>query len=116
MIGIDITQISRISRLRERYGEQFLKRILNENEIKLIKSDNSLAGFYAAKEAFSKALGVGIGEEFSFLDIEISKTSKNAPFIIADNKIIEKFGIKNTSLSISHDGGFAIAAVIIETY
>ncbi|NLK66649.1 MAG: holo-ACP synthase [Campylobacteraceae bacterium] len=113
MIGIDIVVVSRIANLKAKFGDKFLHRFLNEDEIELIKNDESLAGFYAAKEAVSKALGTGIGSEFSFLDVEIYKDNKNAPKLKFKDEIVEKFGIKNSSLSISHDGGFAIAAVII---
>lgn len=116
MLGVDIVSIKRISNLKEKYGLKFLKRVLNDSEISLVKkSDETLAGFFAAKEAVSKALGVGIGNEFSFLDIEIYKSDKNAPLIKFKNEIKTKFKIKDSNLSISHDGGFAIAAVMIET-
>ena len=113
MVGIDIVVVSRISNLKAKFGDKFLHKFLNVNEISLVKSDEVLAGFYAAKEAVSKALGVGIGSEFSFLDVEIYKDSKNAPKLKFKDEIINKFDIKNASLSISHDGGFAIAAVMI---
>lgn len=115
MLGVDIVSIKRISNLKEKYGLKFLKRVLNDKEINLVKSDETLAGFFATKEAVSKALGVGIGNEFSFLDIEIYKSDKNAPLIKFKDEIKTKFKIKNSNLSISHDGGFAIAAVMIET-
>lgn len=113
MIGIDIVEISRISKLKAKYGSKFLNKFLNQNEINLIKSDESLAGFYAAKEAVSKALKTGIGKEFSFLDVEIYKDDKNAPELKFSEDIKKRFGINDSDLSISHDGGFAIAAVII---
>lgn len=71
-----------------------------------------VAGFWAAKEAFSKALGVGIGYELGFLDMVITKDSKNAPCITLTKEKQTYFNIKQSALSISHDGGFAIAAVI----
>lgn len=114
MIGIDIVAISRISRLKERFGENFLKRFLSDDEIILAKSDESLAGFWAAKEAASKALGVGIGVECGFLDIKISKNAKNAPILSFSGKIMQNFKIKNANLSISHDAGFAAAIVFLE--
>ncbi|MBR8462208.1 holo-ACP synthase [Campylobacter sp. faydin G-24] len=114
MIGIDIISIERIARLRKRYAKAFLQRFLSHDEIVLAKSDASLAGLWAAKEAASKALGVGISTECSFFDIMISKDVKNAPVIKFSDKIYKKFSIKNASLSISHDSGFAIAAVILE--
>ncbi|WP_456479991.1 holo-ACP synthase [Nautilia sp.] len=111
MIGIDIVSVSRIDKMINRFGEKALKRFLNDSEIELVKTAQSAAGFWAAKEAFSKALGTGIGEECSFLDIEISKTSKGKPCFTS--LTIEKFNLKHADLSISHEGDFAVAAVIL---
>jgi len=90
MIGIDIVKIDRISRLKARYGELFLKKFLSDDEIALAKNDATLAGFWAAKEAASKALGVGISKECGFLDIELSKDAKNAPKIKFSPKIFKE--------------------------
>lgn len=113
MIGIDIVKIDRIKELKLKFGDKFLKRVLDEDEVKFVKSIETLAGFYAAKEAASKALGVGIGKECSFLDIKICKNEKNAPKISFSDKIIKNYNIKKADVSITHDGGFAIAAVIL---
>ncbi|KEA46664.1 4'-phosphopantetheinyl transferase [Campylobacter mucosalis] len=113
MIGIDIVAIDRISRLKKRFGDSFLRRFLSDDEISLAKNDTTLAGFWAAKEAASKALGVGISKECGFDDIKISKNSKNAPMIDFSEHILKDFNIKNASLSITHDGGFAIAVVAL---
>lgn len=114
VIGIDIVCVDRIVALKAKFGDKFLNRVLNKDEIALAKTNESLAGFYAAKEAFAKALGTGIGEECSFGDLIIKKTQKNAPYLEISTRILKNFNIKNTNLSISHDGNFAIAAVIIE--
>ncbi|MBD3839368.1 MAG: holo-ACP synthase [Epsilonproteobacteria bacterium] len=116
MIGIDIVAISRIESMIERFGNKALDRFLNEEEKKLIKFPTTAAGFWAAKEAASKALGVGISAECGFADIYISKNPKGAPQISFSDRVNSKFNIKNASLSISHDGGFAIAAVILSFY
>ena len=113
MIGVDIVYIDRISRLKARHGELFLKRFLSDDEIALVKNDATLAGFWAAKEAASKALGVGIGKECGFLEIMLSKSVKGAPKIKFSPRIYTNFNIKEASLSITHDGGFAVAAVMI---
>jgi len=112
MIGIDIVVISRIEKLIERFGNKALKRFLNKDEIKLAKSSSTAAGFWAAKEAASKAIGTGIGAVCSFHDITITKSDKNAPLLRYRKKIRKRFNIKKTSLSITHDGGFAIAVVV----
>ena len=114
MIGIDIVAISRISRLKERRGEDFLKYFLNDDEINIAKTDATIAGFFAAKEAISKALGCGISAEFSFFDAQIYKDEKNAPKVKLSEKIIKNFNLKDAQITISHDGGFAIAAAILQ--
>ena len=106
--------ISRIEKLIERFGQKALKKFLSDDEISLVKRPATAAGFWAAKEAASKAIGTGIGSQCSFCDIKISKTKKNAPKIKYKKHLQKQFNIKNSSLSITHDGGFAIAVVVVE--
>ena len=73
MIGIDIVSIDRIKKMHEKFGDKFYDRFLCEDEKEFIKSPQNAAGFWAAKEAASKAIGVGIGEICSFYDIKIKK-------------------------------------------
>ena len=114
MIGIDLIKTSRMDRLMERFGDKALQKFLCENEITLVKNHKTAAGFWAVKEACSKALGVGIGSECGFHDIEITKTQKGAPQIKLSDKIMKQFDINDTSVSITHDGEYAIAVVAIE--
>jgi len=114
MIGIDLIKIERVEKMIERFGDKALKRFLSEDEMKLIKKPSRAAGFWAAKEAASKALQTGIGSECGFMDIKLSLSPKGAPLIRFSQKIIDGFNIKNASLSITHDGGFAVAVVAIE--
>jgi len=109
-VGTDIVNISRIKNSIDKFGEKFLERFLTQNEIKRVKKIESIAGLWAAKEAISKALGCGIGKELSFMDIEILKDSKGAPYFALKNS---NFTVIDSSLSISHDKDFAIAVVII---
>lgn len=142
-IGIDIVKISRIERILSRYKEAFLTRFLHKSEIKLLQSKGfapaSVAGFFASKEACSKALGVGISKNLGFKDMILSYTSANAPQIALSKRASKYFSkhfkkshlsskiadkVASTSpnsstsfapkfsLSISHDGGFAIAVVL----
>ena len=114
MIGIDLIKTSRMNRLIERFGDKALQKFLSQNEITLVKNYKTAAGFWAVKEACSKALGVGIGSECSFHDIEITKTQKGAPQIKLSDEVTKKFTIKDTSVSITHDGEYAIAVVALE--
>lgn len=111
MIGIDIVRIERIKRMFERFGQKAYERFLNEDEILLAKSATTAAGFWAAKEAASKAIGTGIGAICGFHDIKISKTKLGAPKLKYKKKIRKQFNIKKSHVSITHDGGFAIAVV-----
>ena len=112
MVGIDIATIARIERMINRFGNKALKKFLRPKEILLVKNASSATGFWAAKEAASKAIGTGIGKECSFFDINISKSKKGQPLLKYKKRIRKKFNIKNSSLSITHDGGFAIAVVV----
>ena len=115
MIGIDIVQIARMEKMMERFGSKALKRFLSPEEEELVGSASTAAGFWAVKEAAAKALGCGIGSEFGFFDIRIRKSEKNAPSLLFSNSVIERFGIESAEVSITHDGGFAVAVVVIET-
>lgn len=115
MIGIDLVKISRIERFMERFKDKALQKFLCESEIKLVKNHKTASGFWAAKEACSKALGVGIGAELGFYDIEIYKNEKNAPMLRFPQKVIDRFHIKSASLSITHDGEYAVAVATIES-
>jgi holo-[acyl-carrier protein] synthase len=115
MIGIDLVNISRIEKMMERFGQKALKRFLNDTEILHVKNPKTAAGFWAAKEACSKALGTGIGSECGFHDICISKNTKGAPYITLSKTLINTFNITDISLSITHEGSYAIAVVAIES-
>jgi len=115
MIGIDIVVISRIEKLIKRFGDKALKKYLSDDEILLVKNSSTASGFWAVKEATSKALGVGIGKKCSFYDIKIEKTKKNAPIVKLSKKVRKRFKIrKKIAVSITHDGGFAIAVVVLK--
>ncbi|WP_019244129.1 MULTISPECIES: holo-ACP synthase [Bacillus] len=112
-IGLDIIEISRVRHLSENQPK-FVRRILTEREFELYLTYSKerkvefLAGRFAAKEAFSKALGTGIGRGVGFHDIEIDYDDKGKPIIIAPKS-------KGVHLSITHCQEYAAAQVIIES-
>ncbi|MDR0762734.1 MAG: holo-ACP synthase [Campylobacteraceae bacterium] len=114
MIGIDIVKIKRFEKFLERFSKKALEKYLDEDEIRLVKNAQSAAGFFAAKEAVSKALGLGISKECGFNDIKIYKLPNNAPSFTLSPHLIKTYKITSLSLSISHDGDFAIAVAAIE--
>jgi holo-[acyl-carrier protein] synthase len=114
LVGIDITVIARIEKMIERFGDKALTKFLLPKEILLVKSPATAAGLWAAKEAASKAIGTGIGKSCGFKDIKIKKDKNGAPKLKYKKHLRKKFNIKNSNLSITHDGGFAIAVVVNE--
>lgn len=116
MLGIDLVKIERFENFYKKFGKKALLRYLNEDEIELSKGKiETLSGFYAAKEAISKALGCGIGSELSFHDIRIRKTSKNAPYFTLPKDIVKKYSITESSLSITHEKEYAVAVAYIKS-
>ena len=111
-IGIDLIEISRIRKLLERQGK-FPKRILTLAEMDTYLSlpekrkAEFLAGRFAAKEAFSKALRTGIGKRLSFHEVEIGKETNGKPYFKKPHGV-------RAHLSITHTREFAAAQVIIE--
>ncbi len=114
MIGIDLIRLDRMKGLMERHGDKALSKFLSPEEILLVKNHKTAAGFWAVKEACSKALGTGIGADCGFHDITVSKSPKGAPLLTLAPAIVERFGITDTSVSITHDGDYAVAVVAIE--
>lgn len=115
MIGVDIVKISRIESLINRFGERGLNRFLSESEISRGRDKvHRIAGYWAVKEAISKALGVGIGKEFSFQDVEIGYDSYGRPIAKLSNRVRERFNIENIAISITHDGDYAVAVATIK--
>ena len=112
-IGTDIVVVSRIEKSISKFGDKFTDRFLSEDEKQVAKKAESIAGYWATKEAVAKALGCGIGAELCFHDIIIYKDKKGAPHFKLTAKAQKLHNITKSSLSIAHDGGFAIAVVII---
>ncbi|WP_120945038.1 MULTISPECIES: holo-ACP synthase [Helicobacter] len=115
MIGIDLISIARVSQALARHQQRFLNRFLSPSEQSLFLKPASLAGAWAAKEACAKALGVGIGAQLGFLDIHLDKDHRGAPRISLSSEKMRAFGVSSLHVSISHDGGFALALVVAKS-
>jgi len=112
-IGIDIIEVKRILNLIEKYGERFFQRILTENEInyckKFSKPELHFAGRFASKEAYSKAIGTGIGKNFGWKDIEILNNERGKPYIVHLKE--NSYSEYKYEISISHTEDYACAVV-----
>ena len=121
-IGTDIVSIKRIEDALFRFGDRFLHRILNEIEVAEYAQSAQPARFlgkrFAAKEAFSKAFGTGIGGEIGWHDVAIAHDARGKPIIRASANLSARLAqcdIKNSHVSISDESEHAIAFVVIET-
>ena len=122
-IGVDIIKNERIRKSIK--SNKFKNRIYSSKELKLSKKTNDKVAFFskrfAAKEAFSKALGTGFSSNLNFKDIEIINDKKGMPKYAENKKIIKivqrKYKIKkfNSFLSISDEKDYSTAFAIIES-
>jgi holo-[acyl-carrier protein] synthase len=124
-IGTDIVDITRITAIYERHGQRFLDRCFTTAEQALIGTDMAaLARRYAAKEAASKALGTGIGEDIGFHDLEILRNDKGQPILrfsaAAEDYIKENLCARGSAnaiaphVSLSDEPPYAVAYVVVE--
>lgn len=116
-IGIDLVEVSRF----KNKDDSFFLNFFTKNEIEYCKnfkdfSAEHFAGFFSAKEAVMKALGLGI-HSIHFFHIEIAHNKKNAPYVILHDKakeIFTKKGFTNIEISISHTKKLAEAICYID--
>ncbi len=119
--GIDIVNIERIERIVTRWGDLFLQRVFTEREIRWCQKRNRpseyLAGRFAAKEAFLKAVGWGLRNGIRWTDMEIENDHLGKPSLTTHGKakeILQTLRIQNTLLTLSHDRQYAVAHVLLE--
>lgn len=113
--GVDLVEIVRLQRVIEKYRERFLGRVFTSSErVRAGQNIASLAARFAAKEAVSKALGTGIGV-VSWQEIEILSDEAGRPHLHLHGnaaQLAETLGLREWSLSLSHDQYYAIAVVV----
>jgi holo-[acyl-carrier protein] synthase len=121
-IGTDIVATSRFQRFLDEDNEAILKRLFTRSELDVCRkrkdSASCLAARFAAKEAFMKALGTGLRNGITWHDIEVVNDLLGKPELILSGRVDELFrerGLNIPLLSLSHDGGHAVAMVVLET-
>ena len=120
-VGTDIVSIKRIQEILNKNRDGFINRVLTEHERALFANKADSAAFcakrFAAKEAFSKALGTGIGRVVSFQDLTVRKNENGKPYFVPSEKLrlyLQEKGIKQGHLSISDESLYALAFVVLE--
>ncbi|HQE91332.1 MAG TPA: holo-ACP synthase [Anaerolineae bacterium] len=118
--GVDLVDIPRLERVLHRCGEKFLTRIYTPDEVLYSRGRTTeLAVRFAAKEAVAKALGVGMRilapAGIDWLDVETLNEMSGKPYIVLHGRarmLAEAQGLTEWAISLSHDGGIAMALVV----
>jgi len=119
-IGLDLVKIARVETIARRWQNRFLQRIYTEDERRASFGRGwpyaSLAGRFAAKEAMLKALGIGWAAGVSWQDIQVLNDVGGRPMATVRGRtgeLAQQAGVTCIHVSLSHDGDYAIAEVIL---
>ncbi len=111
-LGIDIIKVERIRGSLERFGERFSNRVLTPSEQRYVRMrPETFAGRWAAKEAVSKVLGLGV-RGIGWKDIEVVRLPTGQPSVRLHGRAAaraEQLGMERIALSISHESDYAVA-------
>ena len=120
-VGTDVVEIGRIEKALERWGERFAERILCASELKRFRNHKQpvsyLAKRFAAKEAFTKALGTGIKSPANWHGVWVANQPSGKPelqFSEPLKKHLSNCGITRAHVSLSDERGIAVATVVLE--
>ncbi|MBE0605313.1 MAG: holo-ACP synthase [Deltaproteobacteria bacterium] len=120
-IGVDIVDVARVQALLDRYGNRFLRRVYTESEtayaMGVVNKAERLAGRFAVKEAVMKALGTGKSQGILWRDVETVRGRFGKPEVRLHGQAVKWAKMRGTAsihASITHDGGKAVAFVILE--
>lgn len=119
--GVDLVEIDRFRRVIERLKDRFILRVFTAEEQRFCKEHRDpvphYAARFAAKEALFKALGTGWAKGVTWLDVEVQRSSQNAPMMRLHGeakRLSASMGAQKIHLSLSHSEKNAIAMVILE--
>ena len=121
-IGVDLVKVARIATALERHCERFLNRIFTPLEIEhcrgKVRTASMLAMRFAAKEAFSKALGVGLRQGgIRWQEVEVIPDPRGKPELLVTGRaaeLCEEAGITGMHLTLTDEDQLALAVVVLE--
>jgi holo-[acyl-carrier protein] synthase len=124
-IGTDIVQIARLQAALARSGERFAAKILGPDELEIFRARRAavearglryLATRFAAKEAFSKAIGLGLRMPMTWHSAQILNAPGGQPMLVASGALLDFMQLHGlrTQLSVSDEADYAVAFVIVE--
>ena len=120
-LGSDVASIQRIGEVLERHGERFVNRVLTPAERaryqRTVHKAAWLAKRWAAKEAFSKAIGTGIHAPFTWHSITVGRDAKGKPLLQPDDAMrrhLDSMGVSRMHITLTDDADVAFAVVVLE--
>jgi len=121
-IGTDLCRISRIERSLARFGQRFAEKVLTADELKRFRAHSKPAAYlakrFAAKEAFSKAMGTGMRYPVHWRNIDVVNDRSGRPLLRCLeplNAAIAARGIGSIQVSLTDEPDFALAFVVLES-
>lgn len=120
-VGTDVVSIERVEAALARFGERFVNRILTPDE--RVRYDGTrqkashLAKRFAAKEAFSKAIGTGFHAPFRWHAIAVGRDARGKPGLVPSEDMarhLAAIGVTASHISLTDDAGVAVAFVVLE--
>lgn len=119
--GLDLIAVARLKRFLERHGDRGLQRLFSDAEVGYCLAHHEPAPFlaarFAAKEAFYKALGTGIGPAGGWRDVEVIRLASGRPLLMLHARaaaIAHEMQVRRIHLSLSHTADTAAAVVVLE--
>ncbi len=124
-IGTDICDIRRIGAVLSRRGDRFAERVLGTHELEVFRSRRAqfadrgvryLATRFSAKEAFSKAIGLGMRTPMTWRGCEIAKQRSGKPEIVLNGALAEWFAARDlrAHVSVTDEADYAASFVVVE--
>jgi holo-[acyl-carrier protein] synthase len=120
-VGADVVEIGRVALALERWGDRFVERILTpEERVRYAgtrQKASHLAKRFAAKEAFSKAIGTGIRAPFRWHSVSVGRDGRGKPGLVPCPDMarhLAGIGVTASHLSLTDDAGLALAFVVLE--
>ena len=120
-IGVDVVKVDRLFQSLERFGARMEARLFTPGELEYCRRHKDpmphLAARFAAKEAAFKAIGTGLSGGVAWKQAEVEQPGGRQPKLLLHGVALERFrelGCTASHLTLAHDGGLAIACVVIE--
>ena len=120
-IGVDIVEIPRFGEVIQRQSDRFIRRVFTRAEQDYCRAHRDpvphYAARFAAKEALFKALGTGWAGGVSWLDVDVRRDGRGAPYLVLQgeaDKISRSLGAARVHLSLSHSRDSAVAVVVLD--